>query len=728
MSTSIKDIFFQECEDLSDALTDGLNEMADGATDDETVNAVFRAVHSIKGSGGAFGLEDLVGFAHKFETVLDKVRSHELVADEKLMAILLRSGDVLIELIDSARNETPTNQAAVDATVAALAEFLPNEEDEVEVEFVFEPMVLAMPSDDSAPECDDQTGFIIKIRPSRNFYEVGNDPMNLIKALEDLGTVNVTADVSDVPSEMEEGDWESSYLAWTIVLLTEATEGAVRQIFDFVEDICDISIEPQLDSGASLLTDFNTPGDEMEDVPSEIVKPLDGSSIDASLKDIETTDTDNSLPKPDAVAAPRKPVADTSNSVPREAKATLRVDLERVDRLINAVGELIINQSVIAQRIEDAGIGKSDDLLIDLEDYKHLAREIQEGVMAIRAQPVKPLFQRMARIVREVTIATGKKVNLVTVGEGTEVDKTLVERLSDPLTHMVRNAIDHGVEVPEGRVSAGKPEYGEIRLSAEHRSGSVLIEISDDGAGLNRDRIQKIAVEKGIISPDADLSITEIDNLLFAPGFSTAAEVTNLSGRGVGMDVVKTAITALGGRIAISSVPGKGSTFSITLPLTLAVMDGMVVDVGEQTMVVPIASVLETIRPGPNDLSRIGVGEPLLCVRGEYVPVIDLAEALGHPPRQVDMADQVFMLVRTEKLSQCAFAVDAISDQRQVVIKSLQGDYGNITGVSAATILGDGKIALIIDPDGITSAVSSSPQPQKLPPLETTSQMEMHHA
>jgi len=684
---SIRDIFFQECEDLSDALTDGLNEMADGTGDDETVNAVFRAVHSIKGSGGAFGLEDLVGFAHKFETVLDCVRSHTLTADEKLMPVLLRSGDVLIDLIEAARTECEINQESVNAMQTALAEFMPEGDADPEEDFVFEPMVLAIPTDD-APEEDHQIGFQISFAPSRAFYEVGNDPLHLLNALADLGEATATADISQVPDDLDQSDWENGYLSWDIRLESPATEDAVRAIFGFVDDLCTIHVAPLSRNGGEAESPADVPVSE-PDAPEPEPEPALPAANGAS-------------------AAPPKPTKSAASVAARDAKATLRVDLERVDRLINAVGELIINQSVIAQRIEDAGLGKSDEIQVDLEDYKHLAREIQEGVMAIRAQPVKPLFQRMARIIREVMAATGKKVSLETIGEGTEVDKTLVERLSDPLTHMIRNAIDHGIEDTDARIAAGKDETGIIQLSAEHRSGNVLIEIKDDGAGLNRDKIKQIAIERGIIAADADLTIPEIDQLLFEPGFSTASEVTNLSGRGVGMDVVKTAIASLGGRISITSAPGEGSTFSITLPLTLAVMDGMVVDVGQQTMVVPIASVSETIRPKKEHIFSLGVDHPVLQIRGDYIPIVDLSEALGQPKSDKALEDHVFLLVRTEKIKQCAFAVDGISDQRQVVIKSLQGDYGKISGISAATILGDGKIALIVDPDDIANSLASS--------------------
>ncbi len=686
---SIREIFFQECEDLSDALTDGLNEMADGTGDEETVNAVFRAVHSIKGSGGAFGLEDLVGFAHKFETVLDAIRSHTLAADEKLMPVLQRSGDVLIDLIDAARNEEEANHDVVASTKAALAEFMTEEEAAPDEEFVFEPMVLAIPD---AQASSSKLGYKISFSPHRSFYEVGNDPLHLLKSLEGIGKLVVNVNLEEVPEDLDESDWESSYLSWVLELETSEGEDVIRAVFGFVEDLCDISIDP-MDAGVT--------GREVEvDMAPELQNVMPDDAQNVSEDKVNPTALPNSKKKAEPKA--------TASSAARESKATLRVDLERVDRLINSVGELIINQSVIAQRISDAGLGKSDDIQVDLEDYKHLAREIQEGVMAIRAQPVKPLFQRMARIVREVTTATGKKVQLITRGEGTEVDKTLVERLSDPLTHMIRNAIDHGIEDEQTRNSTGKPPAGIIELSAEHRSGNVLIEITDDGAGLNRERIRQIAIDKGIVSSETELTTAEIDQLLFEPGFSTAKEVTNLSGRGVGMDVVKTAIASLGGRIGIVSTPGKGSTFSITLPLTLAVMDGMVVDVGSQTMVVPIASVFETIKPNTSSIFSIGVNNPVLKVRGEYIPIVDLAVALGQQSKKTALEDKVLLLVATEKIAQCAFAVDGISDQRQVVIKSLQGDYGDILGISAATILGDGKIALIVDPDGITNAISAN--------------------
>ncbi len=689
--SSILDTFFEECEDLIVALTEGLEEMRDGNADDETVNAVFRAVHSIKGAAGAFALDELVGFAHKFETVLDELRSHKLTADDGLLRTLQRAGDILADLVDDARDQRPANRDVVDPVLAELQGFLGPEEEAPAEEFVFEALSLGFDDD------DDEGGYIVSFTPGAEFYATGNDPALIISALKELGKASVTVDTTGLPTEFADFQWDKGYLTWTVEITGLMTDLPIHEVFQFVDDICALSITP-LDAGPPAI---DLP-DIAEPDPTSPARPEPIAAVAPPPEAIEAT------PAP----APKK---EETERPAKKAASTLRVDPERVDRLINAVGELIINQSVISQRLQEAALPNSSEIFADLDDYKLLAREIQEGVMAIRAQPVKPLFQRMMRIAREASDATGKDVEVVTEGEATEVDKTVVERLADPLTHMIRNAIDHGIETPEKRVAAGKSRQGKLRLSASQRAGSIVIEIADDGAGLNRLRIRDIAIEKGLIASDAVLTDQEIDHLLFAPGFSTAAEVTNLSGRGVGMDVVKTAITALGGRIAISTVPGEGTTFSITLPLTLAVMDGMIITVGGQTMVVPISSILETVRPSPGDLSKLGLKSELLRIRGEYVPIIDLAEQLGQPPSDKTMAERVLLLIQTEAIAQCAIAVDDIFDQRQVVVKSMHNNYGDIEGVSGATILGDGKIALIIDPDAIASGPAVAPQLTQLP-------------
>ncbi|HID67390.1 MAG TPA: chemotaxis protein CheA, partial [Roseibacterium sp.] len=333
------------------------------------------------------------------------------------------------------------------------------------------------------------------------------------------------------------------------------------------------------------------------------------------------------------------------------------------------------------------------------DEMKQLAREIQDSVMAIRAQPVKSLFQRMSRIVREASAATGKKVHLEISGEMTEVDKMVIEKLADPLTHMIRNAVDHGLESTDKRGEVGKSEVGTVWLSAAHRSGRIVIEVTDDGAGINRDRVRQIAEEKGLVKPEDQLSIEEIDMLLFRPGFSTVEKVSNLSGRGVGMDVVNSAIRALSGRIAIRSTPGAGSTFSISLPLTLAVLDGMVVEVAGQMLVIPITAIIEMLRPEPGNVHALSLDSDVIFARDTYVPVLDVGYILGYRDKVRNPGNQVFVLVETDSGAHCAILVDTIHDQRQVVIKGLETNYGKVPGIAAATVLGDGKTALILDPN-----------------------------
>ncbi len=696
---AILDAFFEECEDLLVALTEGLTDMCAGQGDDETVNAVFRAVHSIKGAAGAFALDDLVGFAHKFETVLDEVRAGRLATDDALLRVLQRAGDILADLVDAAREEMPANRDQVDPVLNDLQAFLG--EEEPEEEFVFEALSL----DFATPAVPQRHR--VSFAPTQAFYQAGNDPCQLITALADLGSTEVAVEIDELPEKFEGYVWNKGYLRWHVSVDGPETDLPIREIFEFVDDLCDLQIAfiPLSEPGEN---DETSSGDTALDVErGGSVEHAD--AVDTEQDELGPTPEDETArPAEDPARQPTAKAAATEKPAKRAA-ATLRVDPDRVDRLINAVGELIINQSVISQRLQEADLPNSADLFADLDDYKLLAREIQEGVMSIRAQPVKPLFQRMLRIAREAADATGKDVTLVTEGEATEVDKIVVERLADPLTHMIRNAIDHGIEKPEVRREAGKQAKGTLRLTASQRSGSIVIEIIDDGAGLNRPKIRDIAVAKGLVSAEAQLSDAEIDHLLFAPGFSTAAEVTNLSGRGVGMDVVKTAITALGGRVAISSVTGEGTTFSITLPLTLAVMDGMIITVDGQTMVVPISSIVETVRPTAADLSQIGLNNHLLRIRGDYVPIVDLGSRLGAVKSDKPLTDRVLLLIQTETVTQCAIAVDDIHDQRQIVVKSMQSNYGQITGISGATILGDGKIALIIDPEAIATGAQHAP-------------------
>ncbi len=702
---SIRDTFFEECEELLEALVEGLSSMEQDPDDMNVVNAVFRAVHSIKGGAGAFALDRLVSFAHTFETVMDKVRSQELKVTEELMHLFHRSGDQLADLVEAARDEREPNAESEAAILKELDSYLGEADkddsfsfDAVTLDFDTAPAEVDTP-EDSSDNDDALRRFHIRFKPSAALYANGHEPLLLFDALAELGELRAAADLSALP-EFDAFDPNGAVISWTLQLETSEPETVLHEIFEFVESLCELDIREDDGAAPPALSD------DPPDLPGLAPPP--------------PREAEN----PAATTEAAEARSEARGGEARGPRPTLRVDLERVDRLINTVGELIINQAMISQRIEELELPAVAHLTNELEAYKLLARDIQEGVMAIRAQPVKPLFQRMSRIVREAAEATGKKARLVTVGDSTEVDKTVIERLADPLTHMVRNAVDHGLEKSDARAAAGKEAIGTIRLSASHRSGSVFIEIADDGAGLNRARILEKAIEKGLVLPEVELSESEIDNLLFLPGFSTASEVSNLSGRGVGMDVVKNAVAALGGRVSITSTPGSGTTFTIVLPLTLAVMDGFVISVADQTMVIPIASIIETIRPSQRDLHAVGTKGVVILVRGAYVPVVDVAFNLGLAPGRKEAGEGVLLLVSTESQGLTALRVEAIHDQRQVVIKSLESNYAAIPGVSAATILGDGKIALILDPEEVVKLQPGAPYfPAITPP-----KLELHHA
>jgi two-component system chemotaxis sensor kinase CheA len=682
----IRETFFLECEDLLQDLEAGLSAIRDGDRDPEKVNSVFRAVHSIKGGAGAFALNDLVRFAHKFETTLDEVRAGRLEPQPDLVALFLRAADFLADLVASAQSGDQVDGEQIDHLISELESFIDSDEAATGVEdFVFEPIAIDFSLDfDTAPLPSEEGDWRITLSPHENLFARGNDSVLLLRALRLLGDYSVTCDWSDLLL-LDHMDCEKSYLKWSLTMPAMVSETAIREVFEFVEDECDLKIER---------TAFST-----MPRPAPVEAQAPNLSAAAPFPQAVHDDSDHA---PSTVAS--------SDAIGKDAgkapKATVRVELDRVDRLINLIGELVINQSMLSQAVFDAGFPPNSPLAGGLDEFKQLTRDIQESVMSIRAQPVKPLFQRMSRIVREASNATRKDVRLVTEGESTEVDKIVIERLSDPLTHMIRNAVDHGLESPEKREAAGKPREGVVRLSAMHRSGRVIIEVSDDGAGINRPKVRQIAIEKGLISADEQLSDAEIDNLLFMPGFSTASEVSNLSGRGVGMDVVKKSIQALGGRVSIVSVPGQGSSFTISLPLTLAILDGMVVRIAGQTTIIPLTDIVETLKPKPEDIHDFSTEGQVVFIRGSFVPLVDVGATLGYRAPLTKVDNQIVVLTQTEDSALSALLVDEIFDQRQVVIKGLEENYGSVPGIAAATILGDGRIALILDVDRIVSKKS----------------------
>ncbi len=694
---AIRDTFFQECDEQLAALEAGLLTMEEGDTSSDTVNAVFRAVHSIKGGAGAFKLHELVAFAHVFETALDRVRSGTLNPDPDLLKLMLRAIDVLSDMVSASRegNALPPGMGASIVEEFNTIMGSGNKVESVEDEFAdidFQPMIISI--DEPAPVAVELPAegneFEIKFKPFRGLFDKANEPQLLFRELERLGKITVHCDSSAVPL-LPDVDAGEPYLSWTVQMQTGSSLQEVTEVFEFVDGDCSLAI-----TGAG-----GAPKDEM-DIQAILDKVRSAATaMQADASPNASEQAANAAPSAEPKAAAEAGGSVERRSESRPAAPTIRVDLERVDRLINLVGELVINQAMLSQRVYKAGYGNNSLVSTSLEELEHLTRDLQESVMAIRAQPVKPLFQRMGRTVREVADATGKQVRLKTEGEATEIDKTVIELLADPLTHMIRNGVDHGLERPEDRIAAGKPAEGVIRLTAAHRSGRVVIEVSDDGAGINRPKVLESAKNKGLIPQDAQLSDSEIDNLLFLPGFSTASTVSSISGRGVGMDVVKRSIQALGGRITIASRPKLGSTFSMSLPLTLAVLDGIVVAIDDQTLVIPLTAIVETLKPNPSSIHPLGEGSFVMRVRDNFVPLIDVGAEIGIRPRSLTPPEGVAILVETENSNRNALMVDAILDQRQVVIKSLETNYGRATGVAAATILGDGRVAMILDVDAL---------------------------
>ncbi|MEM6266450.1 MAG: chemotaxis protein CheA, partial [Pseudomonadota bacterium] len=477
------------------------------------------------------------------------------------------------------------------------------------------------------------------------------------------------------------------YLAWTFRMPGTVSRDDVAEIFDFVGDDvalaygADAAIPPAQLSHKEVVTPPPT-----EPAPSETSKA-------------------KSSPSPEAPSAPAE--KGPERTVPaQQGSQSVRIDLAKLDALIDGVGELVIAQAMLTQRLANEDFAHIEELAL----LDGLVRDVQEHAMAFRAQPISSVFGRVPRLLRELAGNTGKHVKLEVSGETTELDKTVIERLSEPMTHLIRNAVDHGIEPVEERRAAGKDPEGTLTLSAEQKAGRIVINIGDDGRGLDRDKLYAKAVSNGLVAEDAQLSDEEIYQLVFAPGLSTAKQVSNISGRGVGMDVVKQNVKDLGGRITIASAPGKGTTFTLALPLTLAISDGMIVQVGDQSLVIPLTHVIESLRPQEGELKGLGTARQMLNVRGQFVPVISLGEMTGALDYETDPCAGVLVMVDSEGFGSAALLVDAITDQRQFVIKSLDAHYRSVDSVAGATILGTGQVALIVDVDYLVQS-SASPAP-----------------
>lgn len=663
----LRETYFEEVAELLESAYAELDALSAGRAHDDTIHALFRAYHSIKGGGGAFGFARPVGLAHVMETLLDLIREERVALAPELLALLVRGTDVLADLLAAERGGVAAPPGVEAGVLQAL-------QDAAQISGAGSDAVAAV--EDLPVQAG---GWRIDFRPHLGLFRSANEPLNILRELARLGSVEVSADSSRLPP-IDRIDPEEAYLSWSIVLNAPVTRAQVEEVFEFVLDDCSLSIEPLTDA----------------------LEPAAAGAGKPAVEPAEAPDQPDS-----ATQAGAAPLAQS-----------VRVDVGKIDRLVNLVGELVITQAMLAQHEATLPPDLCPGLTRGLETLSQHLRELQDGVMAIRTQPVRTVFSRMPRLMREVAGMLGKDVRLVITGEGTEIDKTVVEQLADPLTHLLRNALDHGIEAPDAREAVGKPRQGVITLSAEQRGGRIIIEMADDGRGIDRARVLARARERGLIPAEATPGDSEIDELIFLPGFSTAETVSAVSGRGVGMDVVRRNIEALGGRIRLDSAPGRGSRVTLTLPLTLAVLDGLVVSVGRDAYIVPIAAIVESLRPRREDVRDVVGHGQVLAIRGSYVPLVPLYKRFGIPGAVTDFSRGIVVIVETDHAGQIGLLVDDLVGQQQVVVKSLEANWRRVEGIGGATILGDGRVALIMDVAGLAGhTVAAMPVEQARPQL-----------
>ncbi len=665
-------VFFEESFEGLDIMETGLLNLDMGDVDVEEINTIFRAAHSIKGGSGTFGFTSVSDFTHVMETLLDEMRDGRRQITQPAVNVLLGSVDCLREMLTAIQDERDVDVSSVAEHKKALDLEL-NGGDESSVDEV-QPLDEAEPTlNEQVSEGSGENGWKIAFSPHAHLLKTGNDPVRMFRELASLGELKATADFQGVP-DFYDLDPEECHLSWNIEVKGDVSENDVDEIFDWVEEDCDLAIQPLL---------------------QQIVEDTQPPVVTQTTPKVEEE-------KPEEVTEPKKTVAKKNTKKPAaKTSSSIRVDTGKIDTLINMVGELVITQSMLSLVGEQFDISKLDQLKNGLTQLERHTRELQESVMNIRMLPISFVFSRFPRLVHDLSTKLGKNIELVMVGENTEVDKTVVELLSDPLVHLVRNSLDHGIEMPEERIAAGKSETGTITLEAYHRGGNIVIEVRDDGKGLNKEVLKAKAIEKGLIEEDVVLTDKQIFELIFMAGFSTAEKLTDVSGRGVGMDVVRRNIQSLGGNIEISSELGKGSTIAIFLPLTLAILDGQSIAVGDERFIVPLGSIIESVVIDKSMINRVvGKGETFR-LREEYLPIVRLHEIFDVKTAQAtDLTEGLIVVVDGQGM-RCGLFVDDLLGQQQVVIKSLEANYRKVEGVSAATILGDGSVALILDIPGL---------------------------
>lgn len=651
-----KQTFLAECNELLVEMESRLVHLTPDNADSEKLNAIFRCAHSIKGGAGAFGLDYITHFTHVLEALLDAMREGKLAPTQQVVDVLLKSVDVVTRMVRFAEsNQKP--EADFGADILVLLQGMVGGDS------------VASQKAHQLPETNTHCTWDITFAAHETLFQSGNEPLLILRELAGLGQAEITLIDHRVPL-LEHLDATQCYLTWRIKLSSEKPESTIREVFEFVDGHCDLAM---------------------------LLIQQESKSHAGGIKQ-------------HAVAASEKNAAADSAAKPT-VSSSIRVDLDKVDRLVNMIGELVITEAMIKAQVRDLPSQGFAGLLRGVEELAQHTRELQEAVMAVRMQPVKSIFSRMPRMVRDLSAQLGKDIVLEMVGENTEVDKTVIEQLGDPLTHMIRNSIDHGIETPEIRIKNGKPARGTIQLSAAHHGGRIIIEIRDDGAGVNRAKVLAKAKEKGLISVDAMLSDEECDNLIFMAGFSTADVVSNVSGRGVGMDVVRRNIENLEGTVRVKTQTGKGSVFTVSLPLTLAILDGMIVRVGAEYYIVPISSIIETLRPKKHEVHPVEGATHVLHVRGEFIPLLYLHEIFGITGAQRDASQSLVVMVEAGR-DRLGLVVDELVGQQQVVIKSLEANADPVRGVSGATILGDGRVSLILEISQLKEMAMRSPTQQ----------------
>jgi len=679
-------VFFQESREGLDAMESGL--LGLGATaDTENINTIFRAAHSIKGGSATFGFAEVAAFTHGVETLLDEMRNGVRPVTSEAVQTLLQACDCLREMIAATEAEQPLDQGRIATLNSDITQILGERPHEAPAPASSAPhhgAGPAAPAAGPAAGAEQPTGWRIVFEPVAELLRLRNEPARMFAELERLGTFAAQADVSRLPA-LDALDPESCYLSWTLEVSGQIPRAKLDEIFDWVDSHCRLEFTPTGRSAAAPAAVQAAP---------QAVAP--GAAPSSEAKAAPAAEAERSVAP---ASAPVQKAAAESGSI--------RVATEKVDGIINLVGELLITQSMLSGFADGIDPDDLDRLRQGLSQLARNTRELQESVMQIRMLPISFAFNRFPRIVHDLSRKLSKKVELKLSGEGTELDKTVLEKISDPLVHLVRNALDHGLETPDRRLAAGKQETGTLELAAFHEGGNIIIEVRDDGAGLNKTKILQKARERGLVAADQELTDEQIDNLIFMPGFSTADQISDVSGRGVGMDVVRRNINDLGGHVQISSKEGLGSTIRIRLPLTLAILDGQLVRVGKEIYIISLLAIVETIQVPRERVNKLVGRTEVFRLREEYLPVVKLCDQFGVEPDSRSAEDGLLVVVEADG-KRAGVLVDDLLAQQQVVIKSLESNFKSVSGIAGATILGDGTVALIIDVPGLIRSVVNS--------------------